>query len=100
MCGRPLLLNGGVFPGPLHEYASLPTPFSPSKNHPAQAVVKALTVVVPSVDETRARNCYETSKSLGMAIVTSCLKEHAEHYRQQLFQYRLRTSIEPDGTVA
>lgn len=68
--------------------------------HTEKAVVKALTVVVPSVDETHARNCYETSKSLGMAIVTSCLKEHAEHYRQQLFQYRLRTSIEPDGTVA
>ena len=73
---------------------------SPPVARAVQVVIKALTVVVPSVDETHARNCYETSKSLGMAIVTSCLKEHAEHYRQQLFQYRLRTSIEPDGTVA
>jgi hypothetical protein len=41
-------------------------------------VVKSLTQVVPACDEQHARNCYATSQQLGMAIVTSCLKEHAE----------------------
>lgn len=39
------------------------------------------------------------SKQLGLAIVTSCLKEHAEHYAQQLYRYGCRATIEPDTSV-
>ena len=56
--------------------------------------------MVPSCDEDHARNCFATSKQLGMAIVTSCLKEHAEFYMQQLYRYGVRTAIEPDTTTA
>jgi ATP-dependent Clp protease adapter protein ClpS len=35
-----------------------------------------------------------------MAIVTSCLKEHAEFYMQQLYRYGVKTAIEPDTTTA
>lgn len=63
-------------------------------------MVKSLTQVVPSCDEQHARNCFNTSKTLGMAIVTSCLKEHAEFYMQQLYRYGVKTAIEPDTTTA
>ena len=46
------------------------------------------------------QNCFRTSRQLGLAIVTTCLKEHAEHYRSQLYAYGCRTSIEPDVSVA
>lgn len=71
-----------------------------SPKHREQLVVKSLTSVVPNVDEPHARNCFATSKELGMAIVTSCLKEHAEFYMQQLYRYGVRTAIEPDNTTA
>lgn len=56
--------------------------------------------MVPGTDEAHAANCFATSKQLGMAIVTSCLKEHAEFYAEQLFKYGCRASIEPDATTA
>jgi ATP-dependent Clp protease adapter protein ClpS len=71
-----------------------------SPKHQEGPVVKSLTYVVPTCDEAHARNCFATSKELGMAIVTSCLKEHAEFYMQQLYRYGVRTAIEPDTTTA
>jgi ATP-dependent Clp protease adaptor protein ClpS len=71
-----------------------------SPKHKEPIVVKSLTQVVPSCDEDHARNCYATSQQLGMAIVTSCLKEHAEFYMQQLYRYGVKTAIEPDTTTA
>lgn len=68
--------------------------------HTERRVVSGLTTVVPGVDEARARNVFETSRQLGVALVVSCLKEHAEHYRQQLYTRGLRTAIEPDTAVA
>lgn len=68
-------------------------------NHSEKLVTKVITTVVPDVDEERARNCFHTSRDLGMAIVTTCLKEHAEHYCQQMFRYGCRSSIEPDSTT-
>ncbi|KXZ44034.1 hypothetical protein GPECTOR_75g758 [Gonium pectorale] len=68
--------------------------------HTEKVVVRAICTVVPSADEAHARNCYQTSKQLGMAIITTALKEHAEFYRQQLYTYGCRTVIEPDSTVA
>jgi hypothetical protein len=44
-------------------------------SHTEQRVVSGICGVVRGVDETHARNCYQTSKQLGMAIVVSCLKE-------------------------
>jgi ATP-dependent Clp protease adapter protein ClpS len=53
--------------------------------------------VIPGADDSHAKNCFHTSRELGMAIVTSCLKEHAEHYQQQLYRYGCRSTIEPDS---
>ncbi|GIL45525.1 hypothetical protein Vafri_2743 [Volvox africanus] len=71
-----------------------------SPQHSEKVVIRAICTVVPSADEAHARNCYNTSKQLGMAIITTALKEHAEFYRQQLYTYGCRTAIEPDNTVA
>jgi ATP-dependent Clp protease adaptor protein ClpS len=71
-----------------------------SPRHTQQLVIKSLTVVVPNCDEPHALNCFATSKELGMAIVVSCLKEHAEFYMQQLYRYGVRAAIEPDNTTA
>jgi ATP-dependent Clp protease adaptor protein ClpS len=68
--------------------------------HTERAVVAGITRVVAGVDEPRARNCFNTSRQLGLALVTSCLKEHAEFYRQQLYLYGLKTAIEPDTSTA
>lgn len=64
--------------------------------HTENRVVAAITGVVGGVDEAHAKNCYATSKQLGMALVVSCLREHAEHYRAQLFVRGIKTAIEPD----
>jgi hypothetical protein len=37
--------------------------------------------------------------SLGMAIVVTVLKEHAEFYSQQLYRLGCKTAIEPDTTT-
>lgn len=71
-----------------------------SPQHKESQVVKSLTQVVPNCDEQHAQNCFSTSQQLGMAIVTSCLKEHAEFYMQQLYRYGVKTAIEPDNTTA
>lgn len=48
--------------------------------HTERRVVSGICGVVCGVDKAHARTCYATSKQLGMAVVTSCLKEHAEFY--------------------
>lgn len=67
--------------------------------HTERRVVAAVTTVVPGVSSDHAANCYHTAKQLGMAMITSCLKEHAEFYAQQLFARGCRTKIEPDTTT-
>ena len=62
-------------------------------------MVSALTVVVPGFTEEQAANCYHTSKKLGMALIISVLKEHAEMYAVQLTAKGCRTKIEPDTAV-
>ena len=64
-----------------------------------KSVVSALTTVVPTISELEAANCYHTAKKLGMGIVTSTLKEHAEMYAQQLSVKGLRTKVEPDSAL-
>ena len=70
-----------------------------SEQHSEQRVVTAVTTVVPGVNAEQASNCYHTSKQLGMAIITSCLKEHAEFYSFQLRGKGCFTKIEPDTTT-
>jgi ATP-dependent Clp protease adapter protein ClpS len=70
-----------------------------SAKHTESKVVAAITLVVPNIDAEQAANCYHTAKKLGMAIITSCLKEHAEMYAVQLAQKGCRTRIEPDSIV-
>lgn len=67
--------------------------------HREAQVVKAITTVVQGTDESHARNCFSTSQELGMAIVTTCLKEIAEFYQFQLYRYGCRTAIEPDTSA-
>jgi ATP-dependent Clp protease adapter protein ClpS len=67
--------------------------------HTEARVVTGICRVVPGASEEQARNCYATSKQLGLALVTSAPQEHAEHYRQQLYIYGLKTAIEPDNTT-
>lgn len=70
-----------------------------SPKHTERQVVQAITKIVPGSDQNHARNCFTTSKELGMAIVTTCLKEHAEHYAQQLYRFGCKTAIEPDSAI-
>ncbi|KAG2430449.1 hypothetical protein HXX76_009972 [Chlamydomonas incerta] len=70
-----------------------------SPQHTEKAVVAAITHVVPGTSPDHARNCFATSKQLGMAIITTALKEHAEMYREQLYTYRVRTALEPDNST-
>ena len=64
--------------------------------HTEQLVVDAITTVLPGTDVNHAKNCFATSRKLGAAIITSCLKEHAEFYAEQLYKHGARTKIEPD----
>ncbi|KAL4458799.1 hypothetical protein ABPG75_013664 [Micractinium tetrahymenae] len=70
-----------------------------SDKHTEERVVQAITAVVPGADESHAANCFHTARSLGMAIITSSPKEHAEFYCQQLWQRGCRVNMEPDSTV-
>ena len=70
-----------------------------SENHSEQLVVSVITTVVPSTDEQHAKNCFQTSKQLGQALVTSALKEHAEFYCDQMLRKGCKASIEPDTTT-
>ncbi|DBA85934.1 hypothetical protein WJX77_009238 [Trebouxia sp. C0004] len=69
------------------------------ENHSEQLVVSVITTVVPSTDEQHAKNCFQTSKQLGQALVTSALKEHAEFYCEQMLRKGCKASIEPDTTT-
>ena len=55
--------------------------------------------VVQGVSEDQARNAFVTSKQLGQAMITSCLKEHAEFYVEQLMRQQVKSSMEPDTTT-
>jgi ATP-dependent Clp protease adaptor protein ClpS len=61
-------------------------------------VVTALIAIV-SISEEQASNCFHTAKQLGMAIVMTCLKEHAELYAVQLYKRGLQARIEPDSAT-
>lgn len=67
--------------------------------HTEQLVITAITTVLPGTDANHAKNCFATSRKLGQAIITSCLKEHAEFYAEQLFKHGARTKIEPDAST-
>lgn len=67
--------------------------------HTEELVVNVITTVVATVDEQKARNCFATSKQLGQALVTSCLKEHAELYTDQMRRKGCKASMEPDTTT-
>lgn len=67
--------------------------------HTEVRVVNAVTIVVPGISSEQASHCYHTSTQLGMAIITSCLKEHAEFYSFQLRGKGCNTKIEPDTTT-
>jgi len=71
-----------------------------SPTHTEKAVVRAITSVVPRTDAEHAKNVYATSVSLGMAVIISVLKEHAEHYAQQLYRLGCKTAIEPDTSTS
>jgi ATP-dependent Clp protease adapter protein ClpS len=70
-----------------------------SEKNNRNKVVAALTTVVPGITPEAAENCYETAKQLGMAMVTTCLKEHAEFYALQLYLRGCRARIEPDTST-
>ena len=70
-----------------------------SESHTEQLVVDVITEVIATVDEQHARNCFATSKQLGQALVTSCLKEHAELYTDQMQRKGCKASMEPDTTT-
>lgn len=70
-----------------------------SPKHTEEQVVKAIVTTIPGTDAEHGRNCYHTSKSLGMALVTTALLEIAEFYSQELYKRGCRTTIEPDSTV-
>lgn len=67
-----------------------------SSSHTERRVVAGLCGVVQGVDEAHAKNCFQTSRQLGMAIVVSSLRERVEFYRQQLYLHGVKTAMEPD----
>lgn len=69
-----------------------------SPKHTEKLVVQVITAVVGS-DELHAKNCFATSRKLGQAMVTSCLKEHAEFYVEQIKRQGVLVKMEPDTTT-
>ena len=69
-----------------------------SAKHTEKLVVQVLTQVVGS-DELHAKNCFSTSRKLGQAMVTSCMKEHAEFYVEQIVRQGVVAKMEPDTTT-
>ena len=69
-----------------------------SETHTEELVVNVITEVIATLDEQHARNCFATSKQLGQALVTSCLKEHAELYTDQIRRKGCKATLEPDTT--
>jgi ATP-dependent Clp protease adapter protein ClpS len=70
-----------------------------SDRHTEALIISAITTTISGTDEAHAANCFQTSRQLGMAIVTTALLEIAEHYAQQLYKQGVRATIEPDSTV-
>ncbi|KAK9821559.1 hypothetical protein WJX81_001774 [Elliptochloris bilobata] len=70
-----------------------------SLQHTEKLVVHVITQVVVGTSQEHALNCYNTACKLGQAIITSCLKEHAEFYALQMAKNGVRCTIEPDSTV-
>lgn len=68
-------------------------------NHTEKGVVDAILTVVPGTDQSHAANCFHTSRSLGIALVTTALLEIAEHYQHELYRRGLRTRVDPDTTT-
>lgn len=66
--------------------------------HTEKLVVQVITTVV-GADELHAKNCFATSRKLGQAMITSCLKEHAEFYVEQMNRQGVVSKIEPDTTT-
>ena len=69
-----------------------------NEKHTEKLVVETITTIV-GVEERHAQNCFQTSKQLGQALITSCLKEHAEFYAEQLQRKGVSATIEPDTTT-
>eukprot|EP01024_Parvocaulis_polyphysoides_P067991 TRINITY_DN8221_c1_g1_i2.p3 TRINITY_DN8221_c1_g1~~TRINITY_DN8221_c1_g1_i2.p3 ORF type:complete len:167 (-),score=17.83 TRINITY_DN8221_c1_g1_i2:163-663(-) len=67
--------------------------------HTEKLVVTVITSVVSGTAQDHAKNCFHTSRQLGMAIVCTCLKEHAEFYVQQMQRMGCSASMEPDSSV-
>ncbi|CAL8468949.1 g8490 [Coccomyxa elongata] len=69
------------------------------ERHTEKLVVQAITTTIPGTSPEHALNCYHTAKKLGQAIITSCIKEHAEFYSEQLLRQGVSNMIEPDTTT-
>ncbi|KAK9915484.1 hypothetical protein WJX75_009860 [Coccomyxa subellipsoidea] len=69
------------------------------ERHTEKMVVEAITTIIPGTSPDHALNCYNTAKKLGQAIITSCIKEVAEFYSEQLSRQGISNMIEPDTTV-
>ena len=67
-----------------------------SPSHTEQLCAQVIPRVVPGVDENHAVNCFRTARELGLAIVTVCIKEHAEFYAMQMYRSGCRSRVEPD----
>ncbi|CAL5221675.1 g3907 [Coccomyxa viridis] len=70
-----------------------------SDKHTEQLVVKAITTAIPGTSQDHALNCYNTAEKLGQAMITSCIKEVAEFYNEQLLRQGVSSKIEPDTTT-
>lgn len=60
-------------------------------------VIHALVQSVPSVSLRQAAKIMLTAHLRGVALVTVCLKEHAEFYCERLTSFGLTVTMEPAG---
>eukprot|EP01024_Parvocaulis_polyphysoides_P010228 TRINITY_DN13402_c0_g1_i1.p2 TRINITY_DN13402_c0_g1~~TRINITY_DN13402_c0_g1_i1.p2 ORF type:complete len:191 (-),score=17.79 TRINITY_DN13402_c0_g1_i1:360-854(-) len=67
--------------------------------HTEKLVVQVITTVISGTGEAHAKNCFHTARQLGMAIICTCLKEHAEFYVEQICRLGCSASMEPDSNV-
>lgn len=75
-------------------------PPAPHFPPPKQAlVVKVITTTIPGATEDHAKNCFNTSRTLGMALVITCVKEMAENYAFLMYRQGCRSKVEPDSGV-
>ncbi|CAK0780353.1 hypothetical protein CVIRNUC_005023 [Coccomyxa viridis] len=70
-----------------------------SEKHTERLVVKAILDAIPGTSEDHALNCFNTAEKLGQAMITSCIKEVAEFYNEQLLRQGVSSKIEPDTTT-